>query len=158
MTTTNQKEINRSISKKKSDQFAVYFYRIDNPKNILGRQVKTFERPTITFGQSDQFHRGIRVPNGTSQLSYGEFTITFYDDQWSLCSKAIYDHISNQISSRSTFDIKLDIYGINNEIVETHLYKDCTIISVSHSEHSYAQSINNEISITCNVTDIEITR
>lgn len=155
MTTLSQKNVNRSISKKKSDHFSVSFLRIDNPKNILGRQVKSIERPSITFGQFESYGKGGRQAHTTRQVTINDISITLFDDQWSLCTKALYNQIEKQYSEPVTFDIKVDVYGINDEIVESFTCLGCSIISISHSEQIYSQSTNNEIILVCNVVDVK---
>ena len=83
---STQAEINRSLSTKTVDKFYVSFYEMDNNvSNILGREVQSVERPTITFNEFEIRNKGIKQM-AEARLEYQSITINFFDDSSSISS------------------------------------------------------------------------
>jgi hypothetical protein len=160
MPQTSQVSINRSLSNKTVDKFYVSFFQMDNNvSNILGREVQSIERPTITFNEYEVRNKGIKQI-GEARLEYQPITINFFDDSSSLVNKAIYQQVLRQ-TGKSTikhdttqFNIGVKVFTTNDIIAEEFELIDCHISNISHSEQIYADSTNNIISVTVSFNDL----
>ena len=160
MVATTQAEINRSVSNKTVDKFYVSFYEMDNNvSNILGREVQSVERPTITFNEFEIRNKGIKQMS-EARLEYQSITINFFDDSSSLVNKALYEQVRRQ-TGKSTikhdntqFSVGVKVYTTNDKVGEEFKLIDCHITSISHSEQIYSDSTNNIISVTITFNDL----
>ena len=152
----DQVNITRPLVNKKVDNFYVRFLSIpDNISNILGRQVKSIERPSIIFNYAEFQHKGVRqYVNGTIDSS-SPISIIFHDDDGSLTTKAIYQQIYRQAGvqnksddntfENSKFSIHVQCFDSTGNMVEEFTLKGCWIVSLSHSENILEASTDNEI-------------
>jgi len=160
MVATTQAEINRPLSDKTVDKFYVSFYEMDNNvSNVLGREVQSIERPTITFNEFEIRHKGIKNLN-EARLEYQSITINFFDDSSSLVNKALYEQVRRQtgkstVSHDNTqFSVGVKVYTTDDRVAEEFKLIDCHIVSITHSEQIYADSTNNIISMTISFNDL----
>ena len=158
MGTTNQ--TNRSLLNKTVDSFYAKFYRLnENVINILGRQIKSIERPAMNFNVIERYNKGIKTYE-TGRIEFQPISISFSDDDKSLANNAIYTQLYKQamksyLGEDDTFDIEVNCYAGDDSIVENFTLKKCIIITVSHSENIYDASTDNLINITvqCETVD-----
>jgi hypothetical protein len=155
MTTVAQH--NRNLAPKKVNKFYVKFFGMeDNVSNVLGRQVTSLERPTITFNVSENRHKMVKR-NDVSEIEFDPITIEFNDDLNSLTIKALYNQVTKQSLNTGDylFEIKVEVYADDNNIVEHFVIKHCFIQSLSHSQHIYSNSENNTITATIGFGTVE---
>jgi len=146
------KQHNRNLAPKKVHKFYVKFFGMeDNSSNILGRQVKSIERPSLSFTVSENRHK-MHVRNDVAEIEFDTITIEFNDDIGSLTTKALYNQITKQSYNKVgeyLFSIKVDVYSSDVDIAESFELKHCFIQNITHSQHIYADNeSNNTISVT----------
>src|SRR4030066_245320 len=127
------REKNRSLLNKTVDSFYVSFYGMNsNIANILGRQVRSLERPVINFNNYDIIHKGVKQ-HGNGTLFFETISIEFVDDENSLANFVLYDQIKRQTGVNSPsfedskFQIGVKIYDSRDRVVEEFTLKGCFI-------------------------------
>lgn len=144
---------------KKSDNFYIRYHKLpENTANFLGRQTKDLTRPDITFEFSQIHHRSDRYTQ-KSQLRFEPITITFADDDESLTSMILNAQLMRQINKHTDvyglldagrereykFDVQLELFNSQGQVVEGYIFKNCFFSSIQHSQASVASDENNEI-------------
>lgn len=158
-------EINRSLEPKRIDQFYVKFLEMpDNDSNILGRQVTSIERPSLTLQQTEINHKGVPIYHHGNVL-FNEISIVFIDDDCSLVNKVLYDQIVCRQMGRgkgekgfteARFSIQIECYSANGTPIESYRLKQAFFTSISHSQQIYSDSQGmNEITVGVRYTDLE---
>jgi len=157
-------DINRALLPKKVDSFYVSFFGLpENTANILGRQVKSLERPTLTFPPAAMYNKGKRQ-QVVGNLEFADLSIVFEDDNNSLVIQALYYQLYRQAGrlpgqptgNDAKFEIGLKAYGAgDNAIIEEFTMKACWIANITHSENIYADSTANLITVTIAFDDVE---
>ena len=145
-------EVTRPLINKKGDQFYIKFFRLpENYSNILGRQVKSMERPVVNFETHDIFNKGVKN-TGTDKIGFDSVSITFADDDASLVNRVLYEQIRRQNGLSSSgytdslsFEIVVETYDANDNLVEKITLQECFVRSVTHSEAIAASSDDNII-------------
>ena len=145
------REKNRSLLNKTVDSFYVSFYGMSsNVANILGRQVRSFERPTINFNTYDIINKGIKQ-HGNGTLFFETISVTFIDDENSLANFVLYDQIRHQTGinspsfEKSKFQISVKVYDSRERVVEEFILKGCFISMMQHGEQIFTDSSANTI-------------
>lgn len=145
------KEKNRSLLPKTVDSFYVSFYGMPaNVANILGRQVKSFERPVINFNSYELNNKNIKQ-YGNSTLFFETISITFIDDENSLVTHCLYDQLKKQTGvsapsfEKSKFNINVKCYDSRESVIEQFTLKGCWIAMMQHSELIFSDSTANTI-------------
>jgi len=143
--------INRSLESKKVDQFYVEFLHMpDNIANILGRQVASIERPTVTFNEFERPFKGARK-HDHAKLEFAPINIELRDDDQSLTTKAIYQQIYRQLGTgdnstpqdsfeNAVFTIRVKAFSASGVVVEHFDLIKCFITGVTHSQQVYNAS------------------
>ena len=154
-------ETNRSLQVKTVEKFYVSFYQMpENISNILGREVMSISRPNLTFTEYEIRNKGIKQA-GETVIDYTTVDIIFYDDMNSLVNHALYEqvlrqtHQSTQVHTTSRFDVGVKIYAADGKVVEEFRLKNCYINSITHSEQIYADSTNNNITVSVTFNDLD---
>lgn len=156
MTTITQH--NRNLAPKKVNKFYVKFFGMtENDSNLLGRQVTSLERPTITFNVSENRNK-MQKRNDVSEIEFDPITIEFNDDLNSLTNKALYNQILKQSTDNPNdylFEIKVEVFSEGSNIAEHFVIKNCFIQSLTHSQNIYSNSENNTITATIGFGTVE---
>lgn len=152
-------QINRNLIDKTVDTFYVSFYRMDNnAANILGRQVKSIERPNLTFTYTETRNKATQRFNG-SRIEFAPISIVFADDSSSLTTKALYEqvYVQNHIveSDDLMFEIKVQAFDGQENAIETFTLRDCFIESISHSQQMVESTTNNEITVSVRFSNVD---
>jgi len=161
-TTIAQK--NRSLHPKTQDIFLVSFYNIaENDSNIMGRQVKSFERPPINFKVFQTDNKGIKQVNNAT-LEFSEVSVIFEDDENSLVNKALINQCYRQAGKgtddtkyfeNSKFEINCKLYNGRDTIVEDITLRGCFIVNITHSEAITSDNIPNTITTTISFDNLD---
>ena len=143
-------QFNRNLSSKKVDNFYVSFLDFpENYENILGREVKSIDRPTISFNNSEIAHKGVMSYKNT-RIVFDAISVTFFDDSRGLINNLIYRQILRQSmngENNHRFNVRIEVYSEEDKLVEFYELKGCFFKSVSHSQQIYDSSTNNEITV-----------
>jgi hypothetical protein len=162
---TNSKQVNRSLLDKTVNSFYVSFFGIpENDANILGRQVTSIERPTVTFNGYDVFQKNKRI-RGNSTIYFDDLTISFKDDDESLVTQALYNQVyrqagrpinsTDELCEDAMFRVNVKVFNSQDKVIEEFTLKDVYVVSVAHSEQIYADAMSNTISVTLAFTDAD---
>lgn len=163
---TKTEQINRSLEPKRVDQFYVTFLDIpENVSNILGRQVKSIQRPALSLKQSELMHKG-KPRHDHAFIEFAETSITFWDDDQSLVIRSIYEQLYRQLGNgdysreesfhNARFRVKTKVFSASGDVVEEFTMMKCFIASVQHSENIYNDSEQtNEITIDVRYDDVQ---
>lgn len=153
-----QKEHNRNIAPKKINKFYVKFFGMEeNISNILGRQVRSLERPTLTFSVAENRHK-MHVRSDVSEIEFDPITIDFNDDLNSLANKALYTQIykqSTQQAENYLFEVKVEVFSVDSDVAESFTLKNCFIQNIAHSQQIYTDSTNNIITATIGFATVD---
>lgn len=154
-------QITRALAPKRVDQFYVFFQEMpENYGNVLGRQVKSIERPTVTFDTYSIYFKG-NPNNQTSNAGFESISVVFEDDDQSLVNYALYRQIYRQnnnnppLGENSKFSVRVEAYDAQYNKVEEYIMLGCIITGVTHSEQIYAESSRNEITVTLMIDDCD---
>lgn len=138
----------RSSRSKTSDKFYVKFPGLpENFSNILGRQVRTFNRPNITFEETEVRKRGFQYKE-KGAVRFNPITVIFWDDEGSLVSSILYAQTMRQLNRYVDcfgrepdsapddrdfrFDVQIDLLTANDEVIESFILRKCFITEISH--------------------------
>jgi len=153
-------ELTRSLQPKTIDNFYVEFLNFENNyKNILGRQVTSLERPTMTFNAFTTRIKQAQISN-SAQITFTPFNVTFRDDDQNITMKVLTEQLYRQngvvgpLRNMKTFDkakfnMMVKVYNSTKEPVETFTIVGCYIVALSNSQSIYASATQNII--TCQV-------
>lgn len=156
-------QINRPLHTKKQNEFLVEFYGMpENIGNILGRQVKSFELPTMMFNRSEHFHRG-KKQNFSDTMEFEDINITFRDDEGNLTLRALYSQIRRQYKFQGPradknfkFDIGVKAFSTTGDLIHEMVMKNCLLISVAHTEMLPTASDEMELQATFSIDDVDL--
>lgn len=159
----NMSEKNRRI-----DNFHTTFLGIpENIANILGRQVKSFTRPTFDYLTVDQMHRG-NVYKDKQKLTFTPASIAFYDDEQSITATFLYMQLYRQQNKHTDkfgkfgmdrdyrFDIKLETFNAVGQVTEGIIMRGCFIQNINHSDPVIMSSEDCEIMVSFECDNIDI--
>lgn len=153
---SNIKNVNRALANKTVDEFYVQFFGIEeNAGNVLGRQVKTIERPTITFREFNIYNKGV-ASHGGSKIEFDAISVTFKDDTENLVNRILMNQISRQngipigidddkIGEEALFEVSIVAYNKHGHKVDEMTLKRCWFTGMSHSTAIYSSTEANEI-------------
>lgn len=157
------KQKNRSLLTKTVNDFYVSFFKMpENESNILGRQIKSIERPNLTFQQYQIEYKGVKQ-YGNGRIDFAPISVTFEDDENSLATRALYYQLYRQSGQKapsfenSEFEMSVKAYNASQEVVEEFKLKNCFISTINHSENVYSDSTGNIISISVVFDTVEYT-
>lgn len=136
---------------KKSDSFQVNFLKLpENFTNVLGRQVKTIDRPNITFDINNIHHKKNRYVD-TGKIEFQPVSVEFFDDENAVTSMLLYYQIFRQLNKAPDinniseeqrrdhmerdvkFDIEIKFFNSLDQMVEAYILHNCIITDISHS-------------------------
>lgn len=157
---TEEMIINRSMNAKKADNFYVSFLKLpENVSNILGRQIKSIQRPEIEIQYQSNFHKGMQRFD-KQNLLFAPVSMVFTDDEAGLTSMLLYSHVMRQqnklpdlygreevLDRDYRFDVKMQTFDSRDRMTEGYTLKSCFIVNLSHSEPMMASSESNEITV-----------
>lgn len=152
-------QVNRPLLDKTVDTFYVSFYRMDNnAANILGRQVKNIGRPNLTFNYIETRNKGTQRFD-SSRIEFAPVSIVFADDSSSLTTKALYQqlYIQNNIiqSDDKMFEIKVEAFDGQDNVIESFVLRDCFIETLSHSQQMVDTTTKNEITVDVRFSNVD---
>lgn len=162
-----------SRTSKRVDNFYVNFKKLpENISNILGAQINTISRPEISFDTQNRRVGRNQMQNVKQNVRFEPVTVTFFDDEQSVVSMFLYYQIFRQMNKTEDvfnnkpntnhkerdfkFDVEVEVFSPNGELVEKYVLKDCFIQSITHSEHVVVDDADNEITIILNFDNIDI--
>lgn len=163
----------KSTNVKRSDRFSVKFKGIpENVGDILTREVKSVERPSVSLNFDNQPHKGKPIYHNLA-AEFQPIRITFFDDDNSLVSGILYAQIFRQLNKHVDllqrdissvkgervykFDIEIELYNTNGDAVEGFVLKECFINSLIHTDPIIGDDEQtNEINITVVYNDVDI--
>lgn len=162
-----KKQTNRILNSKRVNDFTVEFLRLeDNDGNILGRQVKSIDRPTLTFNTFETHHKK-EMRTDTSKVVFSDAQIVFKDDEGNLVLNALYKQIyiqngragptfSHRSFEKAKFDVAVKTYNSHGEVVEKFTYKNCIITGITHTQGVYENTTSeNEVTVTIKYDTID---
>lgn len=137
-----------STRSKSGDSFYVKFLGLsDNMSNLLGRQVRTVNRPEIRFEETEVLRRGNQYKE-KGFVRFNPVSITFWDDEGGITSAILYRQVMRQLNKAPDvnnlpadsnpsqrdyrFDIEVEILNARDEVVESYVHKNCFISEISH--------------------------
>lgn len=156
--TTIISQTNATLTAKKTDEFYVSFLQLpENVSNILGRQVRGIDRPSINFDQAPVGHKNVKQQT-VGQILFDPLQIEFIDDANSLALTALYSQIFRQAGSKvnpddkvgddARFSIRVDVYGPDQTVVEHFTLLGCLITTINSSQGIYSSAEDNIISVS----------
>lgn len=167
MAQTKTHTINRSLTTKKVDQFYVEFLDMpDNISNILGRQITSIERPTITFREFEYSYKGAAI-HDHGKLEFSAVSAVLLDDDKSLTIKAVYDQLYRQLGTgtnispseafeNARFLLRVKCFSGSGDLVESFDLLKCFITGVTHSEQVYSDSTTpNTITLSIRYDNVQ---
>lgn len=135
---------------KKGDNFQVNFLKLpENFSNVLGRQVKTIDRPIIVFDQMDMNRRRNQYVDA-GRVNFQPISIEFFDDENAITSMLLYYQVFRQLNKAPDlnniteetrrdpmerdykFDIQIRYFNSLAEEVEAYILHNCIITQISH--------------------------
>lgn len=157
---------------KRADKFSVKVLNIpENISNLLGRQVKSFTRPNISFAQMETNFRG-NVYKDKGKVVLPSATITLFDDENAVTSALVYMQVFRQINQyrdrmgrregtvdlqrEYKFDIEVTFYTSRDEEAEAILLTGCFIQSVEHTHSDMTDSSETEITLSIEYDNMAI--
>lgn len=166
--TLEQRLENMGEKNRRIDSFRTEFIGLpENIANILGRQVKSFTRPTFDILTVDQMHRG-NIYKDKQKLTFTPASIAFYDDEASITSMFLYMQLFRQQNKHTDlygrfgidrdyrFNIKLETFNAAGHVTEGFILHDCFIQNINHSDPVIAQAEDCEIMISVECDNIDI--
>lgn len=160
-------------SVKRSDNFVIEFLKFpENVSNVLGKQVKSFSRPSITFTPTETKRRGFTYKDKGS-VSFSECSMVLWDDENSVTSALLYVQIFRQLNRWKDlngipsevmkpeerdyrFDVKITLFNALDEEVEAFVMKNCFIGTLNHDDPSMTEDTETTISLTLEYDNIEM--
>ena len=137
-----------SSRSKLSDRFYVKFLGLpENYSNVLGRQIRSFNRPNITFDETEVKKRGFQFKE-KGYVRFNPISIVFWDDEGSMVSSILYAQVMRQLNKYVDcfgrepdassperdyrFDIQYDILTPDDVVVESFILRNCFLTEISH--------------------------
>ena len=164
----SERLINMNEKSRRVDNFYVTFYGLpENIANILGRQVKSITRPSVTYNTDTNRFRGATYKN-LQNPTFDPVTVVFYDDENSVVGTVLYMQIFRQqnkytdkfgelgIDRDYRFDVKIEQYNASNHLTETYILKDCFVQSIDHSDPNIVDQQESEIIISLEYDNVDI--
>lgn len=163
------KLVNRSLVPKKVDNYYVKFLKLpENISNMLGRQVKSITRPTISIETSNTFYRGQQYVD-KAKPRFNPISVTMQDDESGLTNMILYAHIMRQenvladlygredvLDRDYRFDVKIEIFDSRDRMTESYTLKSCMITEIEHTQPITQGEEDNEIIIQLSYDNIEL--
>lgn len=161
---TPAETINRNNNNRRVDQFYVSFYKLpENVSNLLGRQTKSIDRPSIRF-ETSNLHRRHNQYTDMHQPRFSPITITMFDDENGLVNQYIYIQLFRQMNRGEDvfgrwpdldrdyrFDVKMEMINSVGKVVEGYILRDCFFSSVDH-DRLMTTDEESETEITLEIT------
>lgn len=149
---------NASLTPKKVNDFYVMFLELpENIANILGRQIRGMDRPSITFDNAPVGSKNL-YKQTVGQIRFDPIQIEFIDDINSLAMEAIYSQIFRQAGTKVNIDDKVgddakfrmhvDVYGADETVVEKFTLLGCLITSVTSNQGVFSGSEDNILTVS----------
>ena len=155
------REQNRSLLNKTVDSFYVSFYGISaNASNILGRQVKSIERPVINFNTHDIIIKGIKQ-HGNGTLFFEPISIVFLDDINSITNFVLYDQLMHQTGKKqpsfedSKFSVNVKCFDATENVIEEFTLLGCFIQMLQHSEQIFSESTSGTLTVQLQFDNVD---
>lgn len=159
-TIDKQIKLTKTLNNKKVDSFEVYFHGIDgNRGNFLGRQVKSIERPTVSFNTSELRNKGIRTTN-MERIEFQDISIVLHDDEDSLTLSVLYKQLykqagretKNKSPMRAIDDAKFEIgircFNAAGGLVESIIMRECFIKGITQPQLVYQEQEESDITLS----------
>lgn len=162
------KLVNRSLTPKKVDNFYTKFLKIpENISNLLGRQVKSITRPTVTIETSSTFYRGQQYID-KAKPRFNPISVTLQDDEAGITSMILYAHVMRQenvladlygrenvLDRDYRFDVKVETFDARDRVTESYVLKNCMVSEIEHTQPIVQGEEDNEIIIMLSYDNIE---
>lgn len=161
-------DINRSLLEKSIADFYATFLNIENNRaNILGRQVYSIERPTLSFNTFTTKFKQANMNNSTT-IVFQPFNVVFRDDDQNITNSILTEQVyrqagvvaparANKTFEKAKFDVAVAVYNSQKLAIENFTIKGCFITGITHSESIYSNSTPNRITVTlqCDTVDYD---
>jgi hypothetical protein len=138
----------RSTRNRLGDTFYVQFLGLpENVSNVLGRQVRTVNRPEVRFEESEVLRRGNQYKE-KGFVRFNPVSITFWDDEGAIVSSILYAQVMRQLNHHTDvmgtpadtspdtrdykFDIKVDLMNPEDKVIESFILKRCFLTELNH--------------------------
>jgi hypothetical protein len=138
----------QSTRSKLFDRFYIKFPGLpENFSNVLGRQVRTFNRPNITFEETEIKKRGYQYKE-KGYVRFNPITVVFWDDEGSMVSSILYAQVMRQLNKHVDifgrepdsdpdnrdyrFDIQYDILTADDKVIESFVLRNCFLTEINH--------------------------
>lgn len=161
--------INRANTAKKQDRFYVSFFGVDgNINNLLGKYVKSITRPSFQIEETPTTRKG-NTYYDPGRPNFSPVTITFMDDDESLCSMILFALFMRQRSNYNPpmqnliendndfkFGVQAKLFNSKNQEAESFILKGCTITGIEPTQQMYSGQEPGEIILTLVYDNIEM--
>lgn len=158
MTTSVISQTNRTLAAKNVNDFHCSFLLLpENVSNVLGRQIRAIDRPSLQFDQIPIGQKNVKQQT-VGAILFDPLQMEFLDDANSLVLTALYSQMFRQAGHRvnkndkvgddARFEIKVDVYSPDETIVESFKLLNCLITAITSSQAIYSSSEPNIISVT----------
>lgn len=136
--------LNGSTDPQKVDRFQARFLGIpENLSDFLSRQVQSLTPPAITFESTTHGNRRTRFRD-VGKIEPETLSINIVSDGESIVDSILMAQVLRQKglrvdgfgdgAGRERFDVKLEIFNANNEMVRTETYVNCFISSLQRPD------------------------
>lgn len=159
---------------KRNDNFTVNFLRLpENMSNILGRQVRSIDRPSINFDPIEKHNRGGKFID-QGKVEFQPVNIEFWDDENAITNTLLYVQIFRQMNQwkdinnilpeqrtdpedrEYRFDIKVQFYNSLEEKTESFIMHDCLISEISHPTMDITDETEVRINVSISFNNLSI--
>lgn len=150
------------------DNFYAEFFRMPAPTgNMLGRQLRSLTRPTISFTVDTQRQKGFTYKN-KGDVNISGVTLVFHDDEESITSTLLYIQMMKQLNKYDgvfgddiklrdyKFDVRVRMYNANKDVTETFTMKNCFITEVNYPENAYENDTESYITVSIEFDNLDI--
>ena len=143
----------------------------ENISNLLGRQIRSFNRPVISFTSTEMAHRRNTFKD-KGKLNLEQITLSFFDDENGLVSALLYSQVFRQINKHTDvfgkgmgrddlnreykFGIEVQYFTSTGEEAEAFLLTGCFISNMSHTDSDMTDSSETEILVTIEYDNLAI--
>jgi hypothetical protein len=173
MSTIEERFLSLNNKTKRADNFIVEFLGMpENVSNILGRQVKSIVRPTISFMPAETRFRGMKYMD-KGNVEFDPTQISMWDDEGGITSTLLYAQVFRQLNKFRDingqfpdenpkerdyrFNIRVRLYDSLDNVVEEYVLKRCFITEISHIDPEMTDDSETTLNITVAFDNIGIT-
>jgi len=154
---------NSNNNNKRNDSFYVKFFNFpEDVSNYLGKQIKRFNRPTISFETSTMSFRNSKVSR-SGKLDLPQFTMTFNDDSTGIVSMLLHAQIMRQLKMQPNifgqtnqgfdlhddrFDLEVVMWGETKSVTDSFRLRRCYITNIDYGDLTVDDDTDSEITVS----------